>query len=220
MKGLLHAIAGVFGFLCVAAFLSATVLSGLLGSPETIALVKTWIFRGVFLLLPALAGAGATGMSMLGERQEPLALIKQQRGPRAFMTTLFVLLPCGWLLSTWAAAGQLGLAYAGVQAVELATQAFCLVMIGLNIRDGLALRGRIARGRRETPIIEARDGGPLVVHQAPRLTGSDGAAHEARPVLALCRCGASKNKPFCDGSHNEIGFDSRPSADRTKDEIL
>ncbi|MFZ0366248.1 MAG: CDGSH iron-sulfur domain-containing protein [Nitrososphaeraceae archaeon] len=33
--------------------------------------------------------------------------------------------------------------------------------------------------------------------------------------IALCRCGASKNKPFCDGTHNIIGFSS---ANRTLDE--
>lgn len=33
--------------------------------------------------------------------------------------------------------------------------------------------------------------------------------------IALCRCGASKNKPFCDGTHNVIGFSS---ANRTLDE--
>ncbi len=27
-------------------------------------------------------------------------------------------------------------------------------------------------------------------------------------VIALCRCGASKNKPFCDGTHNEIKFEA------------
>ncbi len=220
MKSKLHAIAGVLGFFCVLTFVTSTVLSELLGSPETVASVKGSIFWGMFLLLPALVFAGATGMSLLGKRTDTLALAKQKRGPIAFMTGLFVLLPSAWFLSSRSSDGTLDTFFYGVQAVELAGSAVCLVMIGMNIRDGLALRGRIGAGKATGPSIEERNGGPLVAVHLPVFTGSGGAALENKPVMALCRCGASKNKPYCDGSHNEIGFDSNPSEDRSKDEIL
>lgn len=55
--------------------------------------------------------------------------------------------------------------------------------------------------------IETRKNGPLVVKGLDRLIGADGASLEVKPVLALCRCGGSKSKPFCDGSHKTNGFD-------------
>lgn len=59
------------------------------------------------------------------------------------------------------------------------------------------------------PTIEERENGPLIVKNADALKHHDGDALEVKEVMALCRCGASKNKPFCDGTHNEIGFESR-----------
>lgn len=49
--------------------------------------------------------------------------------------------------------------------------------------------------------------GPLVVDGDYRLTGSQDGS-QTRTGGALCRCGASGNKPFCDGSHADVGFRS------------
>ena len=57
--------------------------------------------------------------------------------------------------------------------------------------------------------IEERENGPLIVKNAGRLAYTDGEELAVKPVMALCRCGLSKNKPFCDGSHKDAGFQSR-----------
>ena len=54
--------------------------------------------------------------------------------------------------------------------------------------------------------IQAWTDGPYVVRGGVSLVSADGTPYEAREPYSLCRCGASKNKPFCDGSHSDIGF--------------
>jgi CDGSH-type Zn-finger protein len=51
-----------------------------------------------------------------------------------------------------------------------------------------------------------RVSGPLWLRGGIPVTSADGFAYEVRNRVTLCRCGASKNKPFCDGSHAAIGF--------------
>jgi CDGSH-type Zn-finger protein len=48
--------------------------------------------------------------------------------------------------------------------------------------------------------------GPLWLRGGIAVVAADGFAYEVRNRITLCRCGASKNKPFCDGSHAAIKF--------------
>ena len=54
--------------------------------------------------------------------------------------------------------------------------------------------------------IKLSSNGPLLVNGNFRLVNHDGKILEAKNKVALCRCGASDNKPFCDGTHNKIDF--------------
>jgi len=56
------------------------------------------------------------------------------------------------------------------------------------------------------PVIECRPDGPYVVKGLERLHNSKGDSLPVKPVMALCRCGGSANKPFCDGTHAKNGF--------------
>ena len=48
--------------------------------------------------------------------------------------------------------------------------------------------------------------GPLWVRGRIPVESEDSTTYEVRNRMALCRCGASRNKPFCDGTHAAIGF--------------
>ena len=63
--------------------------------------------------------------------------------------------------------------------------------------------------------IRVRDNGPLVVEGVVKIVdaeGGDFSVSPDKPAVALCRCGTSKNRPFCDGSHKECGFESAERA--------
>jgi CDGSH-type Zn-finger protein len=62
--------------------------------------------------------------------------------------------------------------------------------------------------------IKVRDNGPYKVTGPVRLIDADGNAFEvpAEGSIALCRCGKSETKPFCDKSHRSSGFESCPRA--------
>jgi CDGSH-type Zn-finger protein/truncated hemoglobin YjbI len=67
------------------------------------------------------------------------------------------------------------------------------------------------------PSIELERDGPYLVTNVEELRDWLGRALPARPQMALCRCGASASKPFCDGSHVDAGFRDAKSPDRIAD---
>ena len=54
--------------------------------------------------------------------------------------------------------------------------------------------------------VEIAPDGPILVHGTIEIKHSNGTTETKEKVTALCRCGASSTKPFCDGSHRKIEF--------------
>ena len=62
--------------------------------------------------------------------------------------------------------------------------------------------------RREArdPMVTVTDDGPYAITGGIELIGVTFGEGASKEQYTLCRCGASKNKPFCDGSHWHVGF--------------
>lgn len=54
--------------------------------------------------------------------------------------------------------------------------------------------------------------GPLIVKGEVELRDSTGKLYPVEKRMALCRCGASTEKPFCDGTHSKVGFQAAEEA--------
>ena len=66
--------------------------------------------------------------------------------------------------------------------------------------------------------ISAYDNGPYLVTGPVVITDADGNEYpKERETVALCRCGASTKKPFCDGTHSKIGFEAAQRAVRREE---
>jgi 3-phenylpropionate/trans-cinnamate dioxygenase ferredoxin subunit len=60
--------------------------------------------------------------------------------------------------------------------------------------------------------IQSLPKGPYLVTGKVTLLDVNGNKVEAGEKFALCRCGASTNKPFCDGTHSKVGFEAAAAA--------
>ncbi|MEO6397754.1 MAG: CDGSH iron-sulfur domain-containing protein [Tepidiformaceae bacterium] len=60
--------------------------------------------------------------------------------------------------------------------------------------------------------IQVRNNGPYLVKGGVVVMDADGNSFETKETVALCRCGHSNNKPFCDGGHSAADFQSSVKA--------
>jgi uncharacterized Fe-S cluster protein YjdI len=72
----------------------------------------------------------------------------------------------------------------------------------------LTYKGHMEESTQENvPTAQVLKDGPLMVNCTIKVINADGNEVVRENKTAFCRCGASSNKPYCDGSHKGIGFE-------------
>ena len=137
--------AGSVALLTIATFWLSTSFSELFGSTATIVAVKSTIPWGFLLLVPALATAGGSGFAMTKARKAGLIASKIKRMPFIAANGLLILIPSALFLASKAKAAEFDIAFYVVQTLELAAGATNIYLLGLNMRDGLKMKGRLRR---------------------------------------------------------------------------
>lgn len=144
MLKIIHLIAGIVATLTIATFFTATVIAELFGTAQEIVFVKNLIVTpGLFILIPAIALTGMTGFKLSQTHQGKLIAVKQIRMMFIAANGLMILLPAALHLQHLAGLGTYNTLFYLIQGVELLAGAVNLVLMSLNIRDGLRFSGKI-----------------------------------------------------------------------------
>jgi CDGSH-type Zn-finger protein/truncated hemoglobin YjbI len=121
------------------------------------------------------------------------------------------------------AATRLRVAASGSPALLEATAALqdlACQLVGDDPERLLARRSEFASIQEAlTPSIQSAPDGPYLVTNVSSVSDWLGVSLEPLPQAALCRCGASQLKPWCDGSHSVVGFNAAKAPDRVPDRL-
>jgi len=144
MKSKIHLIGAILSTLCIGSFFTSSILSELFGSTEFIATVKHLIvLPGLLILVPAIAITGFTGVVLSKDRKGLLVANKKKRMPFIGANGILILIPAAIFLNQLAASGSFGMKFYIVQGLELVAGASNLFLMGMNIRDGLKMKGKL-----------------------------------------------------------------------------
>lgn len=145
MIKVIHPVAGAVALATIATFWLSTVLSEVFATDTVVIDVKKAIPWGFLLLVPALAAAGGSGLALAKGRRAGLVGAKLKRMPLIAANGVLVLIPSAMFLAYKAGRAELDGVFYAVQALELFAGALNITLLGLNVRDGLRMRGRPRR---------------------------------------------------------------------------
>jgi len=141
MIKIIHPVAGTIATLTIATFWLSTALSELFASRSVVIAVKTTIPWGFLILVPALIAAGASGLALVNGRRAGLIGAKIKRMPFIAGNGILILIPSALFLAFKAEAAEFDSWFYAVQLLELAAGATNITLLGLNMRDGLRMKG-------------------------------------------------------------------------------
>lgn len=144
MITIIHRVTATIAFLCIAVFFSTTIIVELFGTQEIVTQLKNLIvWPGLFILVPSIAITGASGVSLAKSKNGRLTQQKKKRMPFIAANGLLVLIPCAVFLNHSASIGAFDTSFYIVQAIELIAGSINLILMGMNILDGLKMTGRL-----------------------------------------------------------------------------
>lgn len=145
MTRIVHPVAGALALAIIAAFWLSTALSELFASQAAVTAVKTAIPWGFLVLVPALAATAGSGFALAKRGRAGLVGAKMKRMPLIATNGLLILIPAALFLAAKARAAEFDVAFYAVQALEPAAGGANILLLGLNMRDGLRMKGRLRR---------------------------------------------------------------------------
>jgi len=141
----IHPAAGALALSTIATFWLSTAFAELFASETIVTSVKTAIPWGFLVLIPALMAAGGSGFALAGKRRGGVIGAKIRRMPLIAANGVLILIPSALFLASKAGAAEFDAGFYAAQTLELAAGAANIALLGLNMRDGLKMRGRLRR---------------------------------------------------------------------------
>jgi len=144
MKIIIHRSAAIMAMLCIATFFTSTLWVELLGTDESITMIKSLIVMpGLFILLPCIAATGGSGFSLSEGRSNDFIARKKKRMPFIAANGILILIPAAIFLNQSASSGDFDATFYIVQGVELLAGVTNLLLMTLNMRDGLKISRKL-----------------------------------------------------------------------------